>query len=448
MVKAASSRPPLSEHVIVVSIDGLRPHIYRDERWPAPVLHELAARGAIALAVQSVFPALTYPAHTTIVTGALPARHGVVDNEPFEPVTRSGRWIWEANAIRVPTLWDSVQRRRYLTAAISWPVTVGARIDWNVPDVWSPGDPASIAPIREATTPAGLFEELEREATGRLSDAAFSIDSLGREDAVGAIAAYLFERHQPTLMLVHIIGLDHVRHRLGRDNPRARRAVAAADRALARIVETVERLDLIDRTTFVVTGDHGSVDVHTALLPNVWLCDAGLAPAHPAADAWRAYFHASGGSAFLRIQSSPLSSEGLEAISAVRAMLRALPHGVRTLFRIVERPELDQLGADPDAAFALGANAGVVFSSDREGTPVQAAHGAGHGYHPALDDMMTGFIASGAGVRGGAVVPLLPLEHIAPFVAALLALELPDVDGTLLPGLLWTKPEVAPLRRP
>ena len=448
MTQAGGSRSPLAEHVILVSIDGLRPHIYRDERWPAPVLHELAGRGAIALDARSVFPALTYPAHATIVTGALPAQHGIVDNEPFEPAVRSGRWIWDASAIRVPTLWDAVRAAGGGSAAISWPVTVGARIDWNVPDVWMPENPASIAPIRAATTPAGLFEELEHEATGRLSDATFSINSLGREDAVGAIAAYLFERHRPALMLVHIIGLDHIRHRLGRDNPRARRAVAAADRALARIVETVERLELIDRTTFVVTGDHGSVDVHTAVLPNVWLRDAGLAPAHPTDDAWGAYFHASGGSAFLRVQSPALDGGGCETVAGVRAMLAALPHGVRTMFHVVERPELDHLGADPDAVFALAATAGVVFSPDREGPPVQAAHGAGHGYHPAIRDMMTGFVASGAGVRQGAVVPVLPLEHIAPFVAALLGLDLPDIDGTLFPGLLVSRPEVAPLRRP
>jgi hypothetical protein len=92
--------------------------------------------------------------------------------------------------------------------------------------------------------------------------------------------------------------------------------------------------------------------------------------------------------------------------------------------------------------------AGVVFSADRVGTPTQAAHGAGHGYHPALDEMMTGFIAAGAGVRRGAVVPLLPLEHIAPLIAKLLGLDLPDVDGTLLPGLVAVEQELAPSRRP
>lgn len=85
----------------------------------------------------------------------------------------------------------------------------------------------------------------------------------------------LFARYRPTLMLVHIIGLDHVRHRLGLDNAWARRAVAAADRAVGRVLEVVERSGLLDRATFVITGDHGSVDVHTALRPNIWLRQAG-----------------------------------------------------------------------------------------------------------------------------------------------------------------------------
>lgn len=438
-------RQPLTDHVILVSIDGLRPNTYRDQHWPAPVLQELAQRGAIALAMRSVFPALTYPAHVTLVTGALPARHGVFDNECFEPSAPSGRWIWHADAIQVPTLWDAVHAHGGTTAALSWPVTVGADIDWNVPDVWDPRNTRSIEPIRAATTPQGLFAELEREATGRLSDDTFSLDSLGREDVVGAMAAYLFERYRPTLMLVHAIGLDHVRHRLGQDNPMARRAVAAADRAVARIVETIERLNLVDRSTIVITGDHGAVDVHTTLLPNVWLREAGVAGT--ARDHWDVTFHASGGSAFLRIHPS-LAAEQSRIVASVHTAIKALPSGVRALFRLVEREELDRLGAEPAAPLALTAEAGVVFSPDGEGAPTQAAHGAGHGYHPDMPDMLTGFLAAGGGVRRGAVVPLMPVQHVAPFIAALLDLDLPDVDGTLLPGLLAIAPEQAPSRRP
>ncbi|MGQ0814994.1 MAG: alkaline phosphatase family protein [Gemmatimonadota bacterium] len=66
------------EHVVLVSMDAFRPEFCQDETWPAPTLQQLAWEGAYATSVHSVFPALTYPAHTTIVTGALPARlsHG------------------------------------------------------------------------------------------------------------------------------------------------------------------------------------------------------------------------------------------------------------------------------------------------------------------------------------------------------------------------------------
>ncbi|MGH9411089.1 MAG: alkaline phosphatase family protein, partial [Vicinamibacterales bacterium] len=203
-------------------------------------------------------------------------------------------------------------------------------------------------------------------------------------------------------------------------------------------------LGVAPRTTFVVTGDHGSVDVHTTLLPNVWLRESGLLGA-ARAESWRAVFHASGGSAFLRIHGS---GDADQTLDAVRAALAAQPAGARALFRVVERVELDALGADPDAALALTALPGVVFSPDRDGAPIQAAHGAGHGYHPEAPDMTTGFVASGAGVRAGAVVPVFPMQHIAPFISALLDLDLPPVDGTLFPGLLASMPEQAPSRRP
>ena len=66
-----------AQHVVLVSIDALRPQFCQDERWPAPTLQQFASEGTFARQVRSVFPALTYPAHTTIATGARPARHGI-----------------------------------------------------------------------------------------------------------------------------------------------------------------------------------------------------------------------------------------------------------------------------------------------------------------------------------------------------------------------------------
>lgn len=425
-------RPP-ADHVVLVSIDAFRPEFCFDETWPAPVLQQLAWEGAYADAVRSVFPALTYPAHATIVTGALPARHGIYHNRPFEPGGQTGRWHWEARAIRVPTLWDAVRDAGGTTAAVCWPTTVGAAIDWNVPDIWPPDDPArSVGTIRAHTTPEGHFEELEREATGRLEVDEFQLGRLPREDRVGDIAAYLFERYQPTLLLLHLVGTDHLQHEFGRANPKTRRAVAASDRAIGKILEAAERMDLRERTTFIITGDHGTIDHHTEFRPNVLLVEAGLQENRPDRGDWRATFFASGGSAFLRLR----ESGDRDAVSAVRARLEDLPPGERRLFRIAERAELDALGADPEAPFALAAEAGVVFAEEASGAVVQPTTGAGHGYHPALEKMNAGFVASGAGIRQGATVPLLPLENIAALVAALFDVDFDPPDGMLFPGLL------------
>ena len=69
----------------------------------------MVIRARCADGVRGVFPTVTYPSHTTLITGAMPARHGIYYNSPFEPGGQTGRWYWEADAIRVPTLWDAVR---------------------------------------------------------------------------------------------------------------------------------------------------------------------------------------------------------------------------------------------------------------------------------------------------------------------------------------------------
>ena len=161
---------PRADHVVLVSVDGFRPDFYLPgSTWPAPNMQQMARDGAHAEGVRGVFPTVTYPSHTTIVTGALPARHGIHYNRPFEPEGQTGEWYWFEASIQVDTLWDAVRAAGKQSAAISWPVTVGAPVDRLVPETYSlePGSDR-LAPMREGTTP-GLWQELEREATGQLN---------------------------------------------------------------------------------------------------------------------------------------------------------------------------------------------------------------------------------------------------------------------------------------
>jgi len=190
------------DHVVIISIDGFRPEFYQDATWPAPMIQQMAQEGVQVNAVRGVFPSVTYPSHTTMITGAVPRRHGIYYNTPFEPEGQTGRWYWHASAIRVPTLWDAVRKAGLKSASISWPASVGGPIDWNIPEFWSlEPEGSALDAIRSVTRPPELFAEVMREATGPFTDADFE-DRLLRDDRIGVAAAYLLEQHRPALSAV------------------------------------------------------------------------------------------------------------------------------------------------------------------------------------------------------------------------------------------------------
>ncbi len=425
-----------TRHLILISVDALRPEYYLDDRWPAPTLRQLRREGAHASAVRSIFPSSSHPGHTTLATGAFPARHGVHYNRTFDEETgASGVWHFDAGAIRVRTLWDAVREAGGTTAAIGWPMTAGADIHWCIPDIWpGGGEERALAAKREASRPEGLWEEIEREATGRLRPETFGNSVITSADRMGDIASYLFERHRPTLLMLRTQPTTQVMQEPGWwDHPRKVRALAASDRAVGQIVETVERIGLRDRTAIIVAGDHGMASIHTQLRPNVWLAGAGLRRAEPA-PGWSASFHAQAGAAFLRIRRGLSDANRVER--RVRETLNGLPAATRRAFRLVERDELRRLGADPDAAFALTATDGFEFEDGADGEPIRPNAGMTHGHHPDLPEMNTGFIGAGAGFQPGAVAPLISLADVAPIAAAVLSVTFDAPDGACWPGLL------------
>ena len=77
MILGLSLKAQQSEHVVLISIDGFRPDFYMEAKWPAPNMKWMAENGTKAEGVRGVYPSVTYPSHTTLITGAKPARHGI-----------------------------------------------------------------------------------------------------------------------------------------------------------------------------------------------------------------------------------------------------------------------------------------------------------------------------------------------------------------------------------
>ncbi|MDP5230068.1 MAG: ectonucleotide pyrophosphatase/phosphodiesterase [Cellulophaga sp.] len=432
--KVLSQDKALSKYVVLISIDGFRPDFYLEEKWPAPNLKLMAEEGTYALGVRSVFPSVTYPSHTTIITGAYPATHGIYYNSPFEPDGETGRWYWESNLIQTETLWDAVRKSGKKSASLIWPVSVGAPIDYNIPEVWTLDKSyGRIQPMRDNETPKGLLEEMELAVLGKMDTITFNGDYLNREDRTGEMGAYLLEKYQPNLMTIHLIATDHFQHEQGRNGHKVHTALAAADRAIGKIIEAAERSKILDQTTFIITGDHGFVDIHSALSPNIWLQEEGLLGGDKAT--WKAKFHTSGAAAFLMLK----DKNDKATLDKVRKKLNSLPDALKKLFRVVERSELDTIGADPNVVLALAPIPGVAMSGSNNGGIITPRSGGTHGYFPDFKEIETGFVAWGAGISSGKEIPKIGLEDIAPLISELLDLDFKTKNGILYPGILRTK---------
>ena len=419
-------------HVILISIDGFRPDFYLDPSWPTPVMQMLKQKGVYAEKVKSVFPSYTYPSHVAIVTGALPARGGIYYNTPFEPEGSTGKWNWYLKDIKVPTIWSALKSEGLTSGAVEWPVSVGDEITYNVPEIWDTKHPEDrISETRKYAT-KGLIEEIELNATGKLNGENMSEENMSLDENAGRMAAYIFKAYKPNLLAVHFARVDGAQHDQGRNGDAVRQAIATVDRAIGNLLETVANEKMLDSTSFVITGDHGFMDMQTVLKPNVWLKNAGILGL---GKSWKMKFQPSGGSAFLYMQ----NRGDAQAFNKVKKLLQELPAGIKKLFTIYDRSKLDDMGADSSALLALAAMPGIVFGGGDSGEELVPVKGGHHGYDPNIPQMFTGFIGYGKGLSKGKVIPFMGVEDTAPLIAALLGITFKAPDGILYPGVLSVK---------
>lgn len=419
---AAGAAP---EHVVIVSIDGLRPDFYLGD-FDAPTLKEMASRGAHAVAVESVYPSSTYPAHATIVTGVRPDKHGIHANTTWTESGSTRDWYWYAKALKAKTLWQAAKEKGLKVAITYWPTTVGAKADWLLGEIWDPENKDTVKRLTAAATP-GLLMELVF-AVGVPQDK-IAEDRASVDNFVSRAAAHVFRKYKPNLQLVHLLNVDEVQHKQGPESPAVADAVRLQDANLARIRAAIAESGVADRTTLIVVGDHGFTSIERNVSPNTLLRDAGLLVEEGGkVKSWRALTRSSGGSASVYVK-DPADVEkvrfALLAGSAVDGELK---------YRLIEREELDRLGYNPDAAFAIDPADGWAVT-ERLGASAPTVKG-NHGQLPTRPGLQTGFIAEGAGIRAGAVAERMKLVDVAPTVAALLDLDLDGVDGRMRTDLL------------
>jgi len=402
--------------LVLLSVDGLRPDIYRapDLRHHFPNLAALEKAGASAEAVETIYPSTTYPAHATIVTGLPPRVHGIYSHlASLDPTEKARPWCWFAPVLKAPTLWDVARASRRRTAGLSWPVSADAAIDHNIPEIW---DPSVADPHRDFETVArhatpGLFPEL----------AQLLMPMLGKADPDqlrGEAALYLWNHYHPDLLLVHFVWYDSKAHTFGPASPQALAALESADQAIGKIRDAISSDPV---TTLVVLSDHGFVPVEKEAAPLVVFAEHGLFArgADGSLTLRRLGAVSAGGSMAVYWLEDPSADDRRRLATASERR-----RDTGAVQGIIDKSQLEALQADPDAELMIEAAPGFSFS-DRLVGPVLSdspKDRGTHGYLPSHPGMEATFIAVGREIAPGKNLGRISLKQIAPTLARVMEL--------------------------
>lgn len=422
--------PLQAEPVLLISIDGLRPLdvIEADKRGlKIPNLRRLLTGGTYATGVIGVLPTVTYPSHVTLITGVSPAKHGVISNTTFDPrQINQGGWYWYASDIRVPTLWSAAAAAGKTVGNVHWPVSVGADgVTWNLPQIWRTGHADDAKLVAALSTP-GLVAELQY-ATGEAY--ARGIDeSIEGDENRGRFVTKLIETHKPDFITAYLTALDHEQHAEGPGTPQAHAVLERIDAIVGKLVaaELAARPD----AAIAIVSDHGFETISRETNFFRAFIDAGLIKLDDkgAVASWDAMPWPTGGS--VAIVLARKDDAALEArVGKLLADLKADP--ANAIAAIAGKAEIARMGGNPDAAFFIdmapdataggfGANAPLRGTPKYKGT---------HGYFPQAKNLRSTFMIMGKGVPAGKSLGEIDMRDIAPSLAHILGISLPDAEG-------------------
>jgi predicted AlkP superfamily pyrophosphatase or phosphodiesterase len=423
---------PAASHVILVSIDGFAAyHLYNQELL-LPNIRELIDAGVWAASSETVFPSVTHPSHTTMVTGVKPRRHGVLSNwlvnrktgEEFHPTNKSRK-----DVVRVPTIFDAAKAKGLTTAAFMWPETKDdPSIDFNIPEVFTPDrradvsavDPKLLDELRGAGVPIDYYFRW------------FGAERHGAGDAILAEgAAYVIRRYKPNLLALHILVTDKTQHARGPHHYLSQAALTMADYCVGILLDAVKESGIADQTTFIITADHGFHSVYSEVNVRPVFEKAGLLD--------KVSLHGGGWTIAVELRKRFDLGRDMPALENAFAELRRL----KIVRKVVSPDEMHDLGQPrfEESEYARGHYllipdidthlvADRTSSSTERRPKKKPSHG--HGYLPEHPRMYPALVLSGAGIKKGVTIGHTKNLNIAPTIAHLLGLEMNNVSGKVL----------------
>ena len=418
------------KRAVIVICDSLRADLIGPQT--TPFLVELAERGTSFAAHSSVFPSTTRASSASIATGCLPARHGLFGNTM---ALDEGDGLVCRNAGQP----DFRERMRRATGRTLRVPTLAERLRWHneTTIVFGNVSPGA-AYFQDPDGHGWVYHAAGSHSPGakRFDDAEAASLKKGATDdwrMTERFCAEIVEDRAPALALIWLSEPDYTGHHSPLGSPQHLAAIAAADRCVQRVFETVRRLDPSgDDILFMTGSDHGMETVTEAIDLTELLVAAGIKAAPDSRDVvvapqgTAATIYFAGGARdrvaatadFLArenwagrvVAGEQLAAVGLATDTALQVAVamaaddRVNPHGVAGSAAIVADP------GDPESKIGFGQHGGL----------------GGHEQRPFL-------IAEGGGFACRVESRPSSLTDIAPTVLRHLRMDHDDMDGCALP---------------
>lgn len=428
----------MTQHkLVVISLDSLGFRDLNELQNLTPNLAKLIKRGTWVKRVQGIFPTLTYPSHTSIITGQYPAVHGIVNNTKLQPRRLSPDWYWYRKDVKSVPLYDLAHDAGLTTAAFLWPVTAGSKINYNLAEIfpnriWTNQVLVSL----KASSPWFLIE-MDR----RFGKLRHGIKQPWLDDFITACAVDTLKRKQPDLTLIHLVDMDSMRHHYGVRSAQAQHALQRLDGRVARIIQATKDAGTYDQTNFVVLGDHYQINVHKMIHLNMLFAQHGLlTPVSGKVtykNNWRVTAKTCDGETYIYTRGNVNLGK-----------LKQLIAGVEGVEHIYDGAEAVKLGADPHCSFLVEAKAGYYFTDevnrpaivervDPDSIGTHDRYQGVHGYGPNKPNYYTTAIFAGPDINKEKTVADARLVDEGPTFAELLGLHYPvPTAGQVIPGIL------------
>lgn len=431
----------MKRKLFVLSMDAM---VHEDIAYleTKPNFQKVLGKRAEVEKVLSVYPACTYPAHTTLVTGCYPGKHGVHNNIPVSTWHDGiNHWPTHSSNVYAQDIFAVAKQAGLSTAAVYWPITgCNPNIDYLINEYFffypNEGD------LVEETFAAQGSDEIALQAVQENihlfpRSVKSSEPTQTQFDAfIMGCTCRLIRDVQPDVMFVHNSLLDTMRHKLGVFGEHITAALDQTDIWLGDVIAAMEEAGVYDQTNFVILSDHGQMEYTTVVQLNALLKEGGFLQYTPDGKfyEWSAYSHSNGHSATVYLR----DNTNQKLYDRVYAYLQFLKEtGKYGIEKIFEKEELlEKYGQRGPYSFIVEGIDSVGFGGKANSSAVETGKKwCGHGYMPEKGPQPV-FLAHGPSFRDGAVLPSAKLVDIAPTLAAVLGQTLCDADGNVLAELL------------